>query len=221
MVSIVSPEAHLPLAGQSSAPWASVVRRGLRSLADFGVRRRIVISLLLMTVLVVEDVLMRERPHAVLNWSDPWTCVGLLGIFAGIGLRSWAAGLLRKNRALATTGPYSLTRNPLYLGTFLLLEGFCILIGDLDNCLFVVLLGLVVYGPTILREEGRLLREFGDEWLAYAKRTPRLVPRFVSLPTVRGSQWSLDQWRRNREYNAVVGAIVALVLFQAWSQWPG
>ena len=44
----------------------------------------------------------------------------------GLALRAWAAGHIRKNAALATSGPYSYTRNPLYLGSFLLGLGFTI-----------------------------------------------------------------------------------------------
>jgi protein-S-isoprenylcysteine O-methyltransferase Ste14 len=38
----------------------------------------------------------------------------------GLALRAWATGHLRKNDALATTGPYAYTRNPLYLGSFVM-----------------------------------------------------------------------------------------------------
>src|SRR5258708_9886037 len=38
----------------------------------------------------------------------------------GLALRAWATGHLRKNDALAVTGPYAYTRNPLYLGSFLI-----------------------------------------------------------------------------------------------------
>src|ERR1044072_9508963 len=38
----------------------------------------------------------------------------------GLALRAWAAGHIRKYAQLATSGPYAFTRNPLYLGRFLL-----------------------------------------------------------------------------------------------------
>ena len=43
---------------------------------------------------------------------------------AGLALRAWAAGCLAKNRELSTGGPYAYTRNPLYLGTLLVAEGW-------------------------------------------------------------------------------------------------
>src|SRR5260370_40439958 len=44
----------------------------------------------------------------------------------GLALRAWATGHLRKNDALAVTGPYAYTRNPPYLGSFLIRLGFTI-----------------------------------------------------------------------------------------------
>src|SRR5258705_4166631 len=49
-------------------------------------------------------------------------CVSLLGL----AIRAWAAGHIRKNDRLATSGPYAHTRNPLYLGSFLLELSFTI-----------------------------------------------------------------------------------------------
>src|SRR5438270_686531 len=49
----------------------------------------------------------------------------------GLALRAWASGYLRKNDELATSGPYAHTRNPLYLGSFLIGLGFSIAAGRL------------------------------------------------------------------------------------------
>src|SRR5687768_1547746 len=47
----------------------------------------------------------------------------------GLAIRAWAAGHIRKNAQLATSGPYAFTRNPLYFGSFLLGLGFTIASG--------------------------------------------------------------------------------------------
>src|SRR5579872_4844510 len=49
--------------------------------------------------------------------------IGLPVAMAGILLRAWAAGHLRKNQRLATGGPYAHTRNPLYIGTLIVAAG--------------------------------------------------------------------------------------------------
>ena len=44
----------------------------------------------------------------------------------GLALRAWASGHIRKNDRLAVSGPYAHTRNPLYLGSFILGLGFTV-----------------------------------------------------------------------------------------------
>ena len=89
--------------------------------------------------------------------------VGLLVVAAGEAVRIWAAGHLYKNERVVTSGPYAYVKNPLYLGTFLIMVGFCMMASK-----FVFLaIGLVVfvayYAPfKQRRESGRLRERFGD-----------------------------------------------------------
>ena len=50
--------------------------------------------------------------------------VGLSVALIGVLLRAWACGHLRKSSELDVSGPYAHTRNPLYLGTFIIALGF-------------------------------------------------------------------------------------------------
>jgi protein-S-isoprenylcysteine O-methyltransferase Ste14 len=113
------------------------------------------------------------------RWRVPlgFACAALFFVFAqptattlivgaaiavpGLALRAWASGHLRKNDALATTGPYAYTRNPLYLGSFLMGVGFTIATGRwfLGNALAALFLGNNV--PVIRVETGTLRTLFG------------------------------------------------------------
>jgi protein-S-isoprenylcysteine O-methyltransferase Ste14 len=53
--------------------------------------------------------------------------IGGIIVFAGEGVRVWASGHLIRNQEVTTSGPYAYLRDPLYLGRFLLLIGFCIM----------------------------------------------------------------------------------------------
>ncbi len=67
---------------------------------------------------------------AVFVWAARPTWVSLLSASplwaAGLALRAWAAGHLRKNTALTVSGPYAYLRNPLYAGTLLTAAGFAV-----------------------------------------------------------------------------------------------
>ena len=64
---------------------------------------------------------------AYLIFARPMMRSLVAGAFVGVvglAMRAWAAGYLRKHEALATSGPYAFTRNPLYFGSVILAAGF-------------------------------------------------------------------------------------------------
>ncbi|HEY0702363.1 MAG TPA: isoprenylcysteine carboxylmethyltransferase family protein [Candidatus Acidoferrales bacterium] len=143
-----------------------------------------------------------------------WIAMG--AALAGIGLliRAIAAGYLRKDRELATTGPYARTRNPLYLGSAFLAVGFAVaghswLAGGL-----VVIYFAVFYYAVMKNEESDLLIRFGVAFDAYAHSVPLFFPNFWPgtnpAPPDPEQQFSWDQYLRNREYRALIGTIAAL-----------
>jgi protein-S-isoprenylcysteine O-methyltransferase Ste14 len=177
--------------------------------------RRIHISLIVVCLLIGDDMLRGVRPHSVVDFSDTWSVIGVLLVVSGVLMRGWAAGVLHKNALLSTNGPYSFTRNPLYLGSFLMMIGFCTLIGALHNYVAMLLLALTLYVPKIKGEENLLQRKFGPAWTDYVHQTPRLLPRHFSLRAMR-SEWSWAQWRLNKEYMALLGVALGLVVFEIW-----
>lgn len=108
---------------------------------------------------------------------------GLLGWITFLGyaaVRFWSTLYIsgRKEKALQTIGPYSVTRNPLYIGSLLFgLSGALIL----QSLTMLVVTGVVtiLYLNLVVRHEERILGEiFGDEFTAYCARTPRFLPRW-------------------------------------------
>ena len=137
--------------------------------------------------------------------------VGGLIAFVGLLLRAWAAGHIRKNQVLAVTGPYAHTRNPLYLGSFLLGLGFTIAAGQpIVAVLFAALL-LGIYLP-VMRVEARTLAEmFGEQYQSYADAVPLFLPR---LKAYRGALCTVGKfdaalYMRYREYRAALGLVAA------------
>lgn len=130
----------------------------------------------------------------------------------GLVLRAWAAGCLVKNQALAEGGPYSYTRNPLYLGTLLVAAGLVIASRSAGLGLLFALVFVLIYLPVIQLEEQHL-RTLFPGYAAYAERVPALWPRFGAGGSPRRFRWSL--YRKNREYQAALG-FAAGVLFLFW-----
>lgn len=102
---------------------------------------------------------------------------GIVIGFLGATLRFWASGFLRKDANLSVGGPYRFTRNPLYLGTFLIALGGVVSVNAWMIGVALTFFFFFVYDVVIEFEESKLVGYFGESYKKYCE----LVPRFVSL----------------------------------------
>jgi protein-S-isoprenylcysteine O-methyltransferase Ste14 len=113
--------------------------------------------------------------------------VGIIAFVVGLGMVIGANRIFRRigtnvrpsqpTLALATTGMFTWTRNPMYVGGSIALLGIAIGCAlDWVLLLLVLSLPLVHYG-IILREERYLERKFGDEYRRYKTKVPRYLWR--------------------------------------------
>jgi protein-S-isoprenylcysteine O-methyltransferase Ste14 len=111
--------------------------------------------------------------------------VACLLIVVGFLLRVWATLCFYEHRmrvislapqnTLITTGPYSFSRNPLYLGgNVFIFFGAALLLGS-PSALFITAAHLPLVDRFIRREEQQLEMEFGDDWVRYRKGVRRWV----------------------------------------------
>ncbi len=171
---------------------------------------RLIATFLFIAVLVA---LARPRPLEV--------AIGF--VIAGLGeaVRFWAAGHLLKTKELITSGPYRYTRNPLYLGRFLILTGLCVMsrLPFYANWLLLALgyaVFFLYYMPRKERvEPARLRAVHGDEYDRYFKAVPALFPSLRPYAGASNLGWSSDRMIRNREVWMVIG-ILAITLFLLW-----
>jgi protein-S-isoprenylcysteine O-methyltransferase Ste14 len=136
--------------------------------------------------------------------------VGAIIALPGLALRAWGAGHLRKNAALATTGPYAYTRNPLYLGSFVMGVGFTIATGRWFLGIVFAALFLGIYVP-VMRVESTTLRElFSESYQRYAQAVPLFLPRLSRYEGAAAeTRFDPALYRRYREYRAAIGLVVA------------
>jgi len=178
-----------------------------KSYSELAARARVPLNLLLAAIYIVF-----AQPTA-----QRLLCGALIALL-GLLLRAWGAGHLAKNQALATTGPYSYTRHPLYLGSTLAGVGYCIAGG---RWWFFVLLALflsAVYWPVIRREQMHLGKLFPEEYARYAGAVPLLVPRLTAWDGSPGAprRFSGKLYWKNREYEAFLAylGIVSVLLIK-------
>ena len=154
-------------------------------------------------------------PVAIIYWlfaTPTWRSIAYGTIVAALGLmvRAAAAGYLRKDRELAVTGPYALTRNPLYLGSFLLGLGFTIAAARWQLALVFVALFVGIYFPVMRVEGSTLAGLFGESYRRYAREVPLYVPRLTPYrDQTRANRFDARLYMRYREYRAALGLLIA------------
>lgn len=142
--------------------------------------------------------------------------LGALVVAPGVLIRALASGHVRKNEALAISGPYAYTRNPLYLGSLLIGVGFAVAARSWWVGGVLVAMFFAIYLPVIGSEEA-FLRERFREFEEYARHVPRIFPRITPYSAAReaAGAFSLDLYRKHREYNALIGALAMLAALVA------
>lgn len=147
------------------------------------------------------------------------SAIGALLIVIGVGWRSWAMLFVggRKSRELVQEGPYSLSRHPLYFGSFLVALGAGVMLQSLTFSL-VILLGFPwLYLPVIAEEERILQQNHGQSFRDFCERVPqRLFPRWHTFAAGgRYQQVHLRaQWNQAKRGLVTLAAIPMLELLQ-------
>ena len=84
--------------------------------------------------------------------------------------------------SLCTSGPYSRTRNPLYIGNVFIYSGVVLLSGGIYmfQLLAVVIFYFIFqYSMIISLEEEKLSTVFGQDYSKYKRNVPRIIPLII------------------------------------------
>lgn len=140
-------------------------------------------------------------------------------VIATIGLliRAWASGHLRKMAELTTSGPYAHTRNPLYLGTFLLVLGVALAGGVWWLALAIAAAYLLVYVPVMIAEVETMRVLFPDAYEEWASAVPLFAPRLTPAGSeaTRKVRFDGSLYLRYREYRAALGLLAVFGILAA------
>lgn len=145
------------------------------ALGRYQAARRAILAVII--VLAFTTLLFAGSRHDELTHERIET-LGLALVMVGIGGRLWATLYIggRKSAVVVSTGPYSITRNPLYLFSSIAAAG----VGAQTGSYVVTCLSLVLCAAFFLvvarREEQFLSATLGDEYFSYLRRVPRFLP---------------------------------------------
>lgn len=155
------------------------------------------------------------------GYTEAYNLSCLILALTGLGVRALTVGHTPKGTSgrntdgqlahqLNTTGLYSMVRNPLYLGNFLIWLGVALLTQSLVFVIVFVLLFWWFYSRIILAEEDFLRHKFGEVYHQWLARTPSFLPKpghFV--PSERPFNWK-KVLRKEKNGVAAVFAVFAL-----------
>ena len=126
--------------------------------------------------------------------------LGTLVAVIGEAIRVWAAGHLEKGREVTRSGPYGVTRHPLYLGSSLIGIGLAIASASLFVAVLVVGYLAITLTAAIRTEEAHLTDKFGAAYPAYREGRGAVERRCFSFARA----------MRNREYRAILGLLFVM-----------
>ncbi len=147
-------------------------------------KRRIQIDSALLSFFIILTGFLYQFPKFYfqsINVDDLMDFVGLLFILKGTFLRMVSRGYKmahsQKSRELVTGGPYAYTRNPMYLGSFLMGVGFVLLVWPWWSLPVFAGLFYMRFRPQILAEEKILAENFPQAYERFAAKVPRMFPK--------------------------------------------
>jgi protein-S-isoprenylcysteine O-methyltransferase Ste14 len=161
----------------------------------------------------ISEILFRNRSYApipfliiMVIFAKPALMTLIIGIaiaFLGETIRFWGVGYIGPESRvtggvggskLMISGPYSMVRNPLYIGNILIYCG----IGVASNALFPYLLAAAFvyfvfqYYMIVLDEEKYLLNTFKDSFVDYRKHVGRFFPKFKKYESPEKISYKFD-----------------------------
>lgn len=115
--------------------------------------------------------------------DPPWSRLGWILIIGGSGLAIWAERLFSRagtgvrpftpSTALVASGPYRMTRNPMYLGMMLVLLGGFVLAGSIGSFLVIPVFFWWIHHRFVLPEEEHMTAHLGKDYEVFKQKTRR------------------------------------------------
>jgi protein-S-isoprenylcysteine O-methyltransferase Ste14 len=155
----------------------------MKEMSRYQARRRIAVAVIIALLLLVLLFVRTAWPRGVHEYIEAF---GLGFIMMAILGRMWCTLYIggHKGAQIVRTGPYSLSRNPLYVFSAIGAFGIGCMTGSLGIALLLAAACYITFLFVILAEEGYLENTFGQPYRDYKLEVPRFFPRFSSYRDV-------------------------------------
>jgi protein-S-isoprenylcysteine O-methyltransferase Ste14 len=149
---------------------------------------------------------------ALLYLSEPSpvsVAIGFFLVVAGMFFRAWASGYINKDKELATRGPFSLTRNPLYFGNFILGAGIAIAGNNIASYVIFLTFYLLFFPFLMVYEHRRLKKKFGQQYEEWAKNSHTFFPK---IKRIEDSDFNISFYMKNKEYRVLYFSLFVIAV---------
>jgi len=136
--------------------------------------------------------------------------IGFFLIVFGMFFRAWSSGYINKNEELACRGPYALTRNPLYFGSFLIGMGIAV---AANNETAIVIFGtyfLLFFPMLIIIERRKMKNLFPEQYAELARRSNLFIPK---LKKIENTDFNIAFYFKNKEYRVLYLSLFVVAVF--------
>ena len=161
------------------------------------------------------------RPDRFTFFDHILETFGIVFILFGQTLRASARGYKseysRNGQALIQGGPYTLVRNPMYLGIFLIGLGIILLLFKLWTLCIFLLFFILRYLLLISKEECKLSLLFPQEYRDYCKKVPRIMPSFTYISKTEISEYLplRPSWLK-KEIGSILAVLLIVLFIESW-----
>jgi protein-S-isoprenylcysteine O-methyltransferase Ste14 len=164
-------------------------------------KQRVRTDVTIMVLVIILTGFLYFTPHFHIKsifWNNVCDFIGLIFILKGTYLRMAARGYKKefsqKGQGLVVDGLYTLTRNPMYLGTYLTGVGFVLIVWPWWFLAIFSMLFFIRFNKQMVKEETHLKQLFGEKYEKYCKETPRFFPdlrRLINLKVTKVFPWKI------------------------------
>ncbi len=116
---------------------------------------------------------------------SPYNYLGIILILFGIMINLWTDQLFKKAKTdvkyhkipskLITSGPFKISRNPMYLGMLIIIFGVAIILGNLIVFIFPIIFVIIIQKRFIPGEEKNMEKTFGKRYLEYKNEVRKWI----------------------------------------------